>query len=136
LLGLFKKSPPYLVLPSDSEASLTSFGTASPSTLSSRGAQAPKDPSADASVRQKGFGATFPTLSSRGAQASKDPSADASGRQKSRLGATAHPCPPEARKRRGTPRLTPRGGTHGACTNFKTASNSACLKLCLKYNCF
>jgi hypothetical protein len=40
--GLFKKSPPYFVLPSDSEASLTSFGTAS-----LRG-----DPSADTSGRQ------------------------------------------------------------------------------------
>jgi len=42
---------PYPVLPSDSEAYLTSFGMASG--MSSRGAQAPRDPSACASGRQK-----------------------------------------------------------------------------------
>jgi hypothetical protein len=41
-------------------------------------------------------------MSSRGAQAPRDPSLR-SGRQKNRLRATAHPCLPEARKCRGTP---------------------------------
>jgi hypothetical protein len=51
-MGLFKKVPLYFVLPSDSEASLASLGTAS--LLTSFGTASPGgDPSAYASGRQQ-----------------------------------------------------------------------------------
>jgi hypothetical protein len=83
-LRLFKKVP-YSVLLSDSEASLTSFGTASPPHF------------------------VLPRVARHLSLRS--------GRRPSSLRSRRRPgCLPEALKRRGTPRLTPRGDSRRACT--------------------
>ena len=98
-LGLFKKSPYFvlssvlfIVLPSDSEASLTSFGTAS--LLTSFGT---------ASLLTS-FGMTPWDVIPRHASAEGPPRF---ARDDKKVGSGRHPlpCPPEARKRRGTPRF-------------------------------